>query len=505
MKYILAHDLGTSGDKAVLFTLEGELAAEASAGYSPSYADGNIVEEEPSDWWEAFCRSTRELLESRKVQRSEISCVAFSGQMNCCLPVDSSGEPLRKAMIWADQRAVDEARRLAAAVDLRDMYAISGHRIGPSYAISKMMWFKEHESDLYKRTAKFLQAKDYLVFRLTGVMATDFSDASHVGVFDLVGKHWSKELLGAAGIDGSLLPEPLPSTTVVGTIGDAAARKCGLLVGTPVVIGGGDGCCATAGAGIWETGHAYSALGTSAWVATLSTKPIIDPEMRTYNFVHLDGELFEGCGAMQSAGLALQWAIDSFCQADKDAAEKRGISVYEELEERVRAVPSGSRGLYFLPYLLGERSPWWNPEAKACFVGLTPKHGRDEMVRAVMEGVAYNLRSIIEIFCHATPLDDFRIIGGGARNVAWLDIIADLWKRPLLVLEHLEHATSIGAALCGGIGIGAFSDFSSAARMNGVRAKIAPKLKSGTLYDRRYLTFLNIYRALESVAFVKEE
>jgi xylulokinase len=168
-------------------------------------------------------------------------------------------------------------------------------------------------------------------------------------------------------------------------------------------------------------------------------------------------------------------------------------------------VPPGSRGLYFLPYLLGERSPWWNPEAKACFIGLTPKHGRDEMIRAVMEGVAYNLRTIIEIFCSSAPVDDLRIIGGGARNVAWLDILADLWKSPLLVLEHLEHATSIGAALCGGIGIGAFSDFSSASRMNGVRAKIAPNLESGALYDRRYLTFLNIYRALENVAFVKEQ
>jgi xylulokinase len=501
MKYILAHDLGTSGDKAALFTLGGELAAEGSAHYEPEYSAGNAVEEYPSDWWGAFCRSTAELLSARSVPASDIACVSFSGQMNCCLPVDKEGRPLRKAMIWADQRAGAEADRLRAAVGAREMYAITGHRMGASYAIAKMMWFKEHERGLYDRTAKFLQAKDYLIFKLTGEMVTDFSDASHLGALDLKRRRWSSEILREAGIDPSLLPEPLPSTAIVGSVSGSAARECALVAGTPVVAGGGDGCCATTGAGVSEVGQAYNVIGTSSWIATLSPAPIIDPEMRTFNFVHLDGERYVGCGTMQSAGLAMQWGIDTLFAGEKEAIAAKGGDLYAELGRRLGATRACADGLYFLPYLMGERSPWWNPDAKGCFIGLTPECGRDEMLRAVLEGVAFNLRMILEIFEGIARIDDMRVIGGGARNRAWLQAFSDVWQRPLLLQRHLEHATSIGAAACGGVAIGAFADFRAAAKMNASSAQIEPDRGSGPMYDRCYQKFQRLYNALEPVAF----
>lgn len=503
MEYILAHDLGTSGDKAVLFTLDGSIVAEHTEKYETQYSDFHRAEQASEDWWDAFCISTKKLIDEKNINPSNICAVSFSAQMNCCLPVDASGNPMRNAMIWADGRAMDEATAIINVFGIEKLYELTGHRIGPSYSIAKMMWYRKHEFELYKRTAKFLQVKDFIICRLTGEMLTDYSDASHLGCLDQAKKKWSADVLSIAGIDADLMPEIIPSTAVAGFVRTSVVGQCGLVEGTPVVVGGGDGCCATTGAGVFNAGQVYNVIGSSSWIATLSPKPIVDMQMRTFNFIHLDGMQYVQCGTMQSAGFALQWAVDTLFGSDKAENQQATDEFFSKIGEKVQKVEPGSKGLIFLPYLLGERSPWWNPDAKACFIGLTPQHRRNEMLRSVMEGVGYNLRVILDLIESNVAIDEIRIIGGAARNAFWVQMLSDIWQRPLEVAENLEYATSIGAAVCAGVGIGAFKDFSICASLNSVRKEILPNLENKAIYDKAYDLFQRLYRAIEPVCWAR--
>lgn len=494
-QYLLAHDLGTSGDKAVLYSLDGRPVAEQTSHYESSYPFERAVEQNPQSWWNAFCVSTKMLLDRSGIQPGEVAAVSFSAQMNSCLPVDAQGTPLRPAMIWADQRGGEQADHLIDVLGADQLYALTGQVVNASYGLCKMAWFRQHEPDLYVRTAKFLQSKDYLTCCLTGQMVTDYSDASHLACFDQGAMAWSKQILDVAGLDPDKFPQVLPSTNVAGTVTAAAAAQCGLLAGTPVVVGGGDGSCATAGAGVHRPGQAYNSLGTSSWIGTLTTQPVIDPLKRTFNLIHLDGKHHLALGTTQSAGFSLQWAIDTLYGHDQ------ADEVFARLADITVPVPAGSKGLYFLPYLLGERSPWWNPHATGCFIGLTAQHGRPEMLKAVMEGVGLNLRMILDSLASQADFTEVRIIGGGAKNDVWLQILADIWQREIRVPRLLEYATSAGAALCAGVGVGAFQDLSAAEHINPVERVIAPRAESAELYSQALARFSALYKALEPVAF----
>lgn len=362
MQYLLAHDLGTSGNKAVLYTLDGRVKAEANVQYPTTYPYERAAEQNPKDWWAAFCTTTKQLLASAACAPGDIQALSFSAQMNSCLPVDAQGEALRPAMIWADQRADLEAKQLEDALGLDRLYLLTGQRISASYAIAKMMWLRKHEPDIYKRTVKFIQPKDYLISRLIGRLVSDYSDASHLGCLDINLLTWSQDIVDAACISMDKLPQLLPSTAVAGTVSPEAAQACGLMAGTPVVMGGGDGPCATAGTGISKPGQSYCSLGTSAWIASLSEKPYLDIQRRTFNLVFLDGKQVMTLGASQAAGLSFNWALDTLYAEQKDKS-----SLYQNLDKLIKEVPAGSEGLLFLPYLLGERSPWWNADARSSF------------------------------------------------------------------------------------------------------------------------------------------
>lgn len=499
MSYLLAHDLGTSGDKAVLYRLDGVFVAEHTTAYDSRYPFDRAVEQDPRDWWRAFCTSTRALLNSQGLKGSDIAGVSFSAQMNACLPVDDKGQPLRPAMIWADQRAAQQAQQLIQACGRQTLYRLTGQPLSASHAICKMAWFKEHERDLYDKTAKFLQAKDYVAFHLTGQMQSDPSDASHLGCYDIQALTWLPDVLEEAGIDPAKMPTIIPSTAVAGRVGAEAARACGLQQGTPVIVGGGDGPCATAGAGIYAPGQAYVSLGTSAWAAALSEQPVLDQHMIGFNLMHLDGKHRMSLGAVQSAGLALHWALQLLQEEGQLDAS------YAALEDLISGVPAGCEGLTFLPYLLGERSPWWNPHAKGCFIGLSTRHGKGHLLRAVMEGVGYNLRILLDNLRAHNPYEQLRLIGGGARNACWLKLLSDLWQQPLQVASVLSGASSTGAALCAAIGIGLVPDFSRAAAINPVASQLSPDPALAGLYAEGLERFIALYHALAPVAFGAEK
>ena len=400
-KYILAHDLGTSGNKAALFGLDGEMIGSELYEYKTYHPFPGFVEQEPADWWEAVCGSTKALLERTDTLPGEIACVCFSGQMMGCLPVDSQGEPLYKMITWADLRSVDQARHMSQALDPAEFYRLTGHRLSASYSAAKLLWLKEEQPGIYGRTYKMLQAKDYIIHRMTGAFVTDYSDASGTNLLDLRKKEWSDTIIKEMGIEPSMLPDLLRSADIAGRITGPAASALGLLEGTPVVAGGGDGVCACVGAGVVAEGQVYNVIGSSSWISMASQSPIYDREMRAFNWVHMDPTLYAPCGTMQSAGYSFKWAVNALCADDTEQARLMGISPYTLIDRQISNTRPGANGLLFLPYLMGERSPRWNPAAKGCFIGLIAGSSKYDMLRAILEGVGYNLKVILDIFNQA--------------------------------------------------------------------------------------------------------
>ena len=421
MPFILAHDLGTTGNKASLFDDQGRLVASHTEHYPVTYAQAGWAEQDPSDWWRAVTISTRALLAETQVHPSDIAAVTFSGQMMGIVPIDAAGQPLRSAIIWADQRAVEEAETIGTRCGSERIYRHTGHRVSPAYLAAKILWVKQHQPDLYRQTEKFLCAKDFVAFKLTNRCATDYSDASGSNLFDLTLRAWSTDLIDAIGLDVAALPEIHASTEILGEVTRAASQATGLKSGTPVVIGGGDGACATAGAGVIAPGDAYCNLGSSAWISFASAEPLFDPRQRTFTFHHLHPQLFTPMGTMQAAGGAHDWLAHL---------------IGEVGDEELAHVTPGCDGALFLPYLIGERSPWWNPRARGAFVGLTMNHSRAALSRAVLEGVAFNLRLILDALeSQGAALPTIRLIGGGARSPVWQQILADVFARPIQLLD----------------------------------------------------------------------
>ncbi|GAB4514185.1 MAG: xylulokinase [Anaerolineae bacterium] len=498
--YIIAHDLGTTGNKATLYDREGRLVGSAFYSYKTEFAHPGWAEQNPEDWWRAVCDSTRELLQKTGVRGDDIACITFSGQMMGAVPLDAHARPLRSAIIWADTRSVPQQEQIAARMSADDIYTITGHRLSSSYSLTKIMWIRDHQPELYRNTYKFVHAKDSMVARLTGVFVTEPSDASSMNLYDLKQDAWSQPIITAAEINPDQLPEIKRSIDVVGEVLPNAAAEVGVAAGTPVVIGGGDGACAAVGAGVVVPGAAYNYVGSSSWIAIANDQPIYDPTQRTFTFGHLAPQTFMPTGTMQAAGASYQWARDQLAGLEIQAAEALKISPYELMNLSAEASPPGANGLLYLPYLLGERSPRWNPNARGAFVGLTIRHTRADMIRAVLEGITMNLRIILDAFtAQGVQIEAMRLIGGGARGRFWNQIMADIYGMPIERLAILEEATSMGAAVAGGVGVGLYPDFSIIDQMNAVDAVIDPNPKAQAVYADLFPVFDAAYEALVPV------
>jgi xylulokinase len=491
--YILAHDLGTTGNKATLFDSHGTSVASTFRAYDTAYPQANWAEQNADDWGRAVWESTRQVLTDGGISPREIAAVSFSGMMNGMLPVDADGQPLRTAIIWADQRATEEAEYLAQRCGIEEVYRRTGHRPGASYTAAKALWYKRHQPALYARTHQLLQAKDYAAFIMCGRVATDFSDASGTNLFDLEGRIWAHDIMKQIGLDRAKFPQAYPSATVIGEVTREAAAATGLVAGTPVVIGGGDGACATVGAGSVAPGDAYNYIGSSSWIAVTMEQPLLDPLMRTFTFAHLDPNLYFPTGTMQCAGGSLDWLERLFrCKSEGH--------LYDELNAAASGVEPGAAGLLFLPYLLGERSPHWNPLARGVFAGLSMSHGRPEMARAVLEGVALNLKTILSGFLdQGADIQAMRLIGGGARSAVWRQILADVYDLPILRPALPAEATSLGAAIAGGVAVGLFADYRVAHEVVRVDDAEIPDPANTKRYHELHGTFERAYIALTPI------
>jgi xylulokinase len=497
--YILAYDLGTGGVKTALFDAAGTQRDTLFAEYATRSVQESWAEQDPETWWSAFCSSTRSLLEKNRIGPGNLAAVSFSGQMMACLPVDRQGRALAPCIIWADRRSLPQARELARRVEEQTYYRLTGNKIYPTYPLPKFMWLKENLPDVYAKTYRFLQPKDYLIHKLTGVFVTDYSDASTTAALDMRTRTWSEEALRLAGIDVAKMPEIHASTDVVGKVTSEASGASGLPEGLPVVMGAGDGPCANLGCGVFREGSAYVYLGTSSWVSSASRKIVCDPGMALFNVCAADPGLINVFGTMQMGGGSFQWLKNTVCAIERQMASLTGDSPYELMTRQAAASPPGAGNLLFLPYLRGERSPRWNPAARGAFIGLTAGHGRGDLIRSVMEGVIFNLKIIREALKgEDATIREMRAVGGGAESPLWRQILADIFGEAVHVPTLLEAANPLGAAVIGGVGVGLFADFGIVDRLNPI-VRVQTPSEDPVIrerYARLFEVFEQAYQAL---------
>lgn len=486
-QYIIAHDLGTSGNKATLFHIDGRFVKSCTIPYKVHFFGKNCAEQDPEDWWAAVCRATQNVMEG--IEKTDVIAISFSAQMQGCLLVDGKGKPLRPSIIWADQRAVKETEYLNREIGFDRMYELTGHRLNPSYTLEKIMWLKEHEPEIYQKASRSLQAKDYILFRLTGEFATDYSDASGTNALDLEHLCWSDEIVEASGIRRSLLPELHNSTDIIGKVTKEAAKASGLCEGTPVICGGGDGPCAAVGAGCIHDNELFATFGTSAWIGGTTKEKFLDEEKIFFCFANIIPGKYMPCGAMQAAGSSYSY-IRGLLEPGRP---------YSELNAMIEKSPAGAKELLFLPYMLGERCPRWNEETSGAFLGIKMHHTKEDYIRAVIEGVAYNLELILAAYRKYLSVDSLILTGGGAKGDVVCQILSDVLEAKLRTPDHVEEATSIAAAVTAGVGAGVYHSFEEISRFLKIQKEYTPNTDNEEVYHKMKKIFDASYYALESV------
>ena len=495
--YILTYDIGTTGNKCTVFDGNGQEVMATSVPYDTIYPKPGWSEQDPHAFWQSVVTGTRELINRFGLHPKDIAVIGISGHMNGCIPMDGKGNVLYNNIIHSDCRTQSQCAFIQEYVDFNSFYQITGNRIDPHYTLPKVLWLKDNYPDLYQQTRCFINTKDYISYCLTGNLGiTDYSDASLTCMLDLSKGDWAYDMLKFLGLDADKLPSLHSSNETAGGLKKEAADLLGLIPGTPVTVGGGDGACATRGSGVQNTGDTYNYFGSSSWIANLSDAPILDKEARIFNYFDLDGKHMIVCGTVQSAAASYNWAMDMLGQEEgyKDPQE-----LYDKMEALARSAPVGSNGLFFLPYLMGERTPLWDPNTRGAFVGFTLYHARSDMVRSVYEGVAYALRSVLDVFReNETNIRDMILIGGGAKSRLWNEMLCNIFNIPVKVHNSPGVATSLGAAIAAGVGVGIFKDYESAIEPLFSR-EYSPIESEHKEYERHYDIYKSIYPGLKPV------
>ncbi len=479
---ILAFDVGTSSVKSSMFESDGHQVASATAQYSTYVPKTGYAEQNPEDWWEGIVNTTRELVERNPEAARKIAAIGVSGHMLGCIPVDTDGRALHNAMIHSDSRASKQFERISASIGADRMYHLSGNILDARSSLCKILWLKEETPDIYSNTAKFLQAKDFIVARLTGnIDTTDFSDASHGELIDIKKLVYDASVFNDLGIDMSKLPQLHRSIDVVGTLTSERAKELGLTPGIPVIAGGGDGPCAAAGAANTNPGDIYCCLGTTSWIAECSEEPYIDGAKRIFNIPDLGGDTYSVLGTMQAAGASLTWLMALLSEDS-----------IKNLDSLADTVPAGSNGLVYLPYLDGERSPIFDSDSRSVYFGISKIHKRQHFMRAALEGVAFAQRSILDVLRERHPIDKMRIIGGGSNSEIWKQIIADACDINLVGMSvPADDAGSMGIAAAAGVGVGLYKNVAEGVRFIRETDVVLPR--EPEKYKTNYEVFSQIY------------
>jgi len=496
-RYLLAHDTGTGGDKAVLTNLQGQVIQSAYQPYEVHYPRPDWAEQDPEELWRAVAATTKQVIAKAGINPREILGVGISAQMFNLLPVDENGKPVTPMLSWLDVRSVPQADRVLSG-DMPDfLFQKTGNIPTAKDVIPKILWLKEERPELWARTACLLDCKEYILFRLTGKVAIDWHGASVFFLFDPYKKTWSQEVCAALGIPVERLPAAYPCTQVIGEVTPQAAAETGLAPGTPVVICAGDVAVAQSGSGANRAGKAHLCIGTATWVGLSSKVFQNDAQKPFWALSHIDPDKWIIAGEMETGGGALMWFRDAFCQEEDRQAQAAGISTYALLGQMAEAVSPGSDKLIFLPWLSGERAPVLDHYARGGFIGLSLGHTKGHLARAVMEGVAFHIRWIIEALERlGLPVGEINAIGGGSVSPVWTQIISDVTARTLNIVEHPQEAGAMGAALAVEVGMGVYPNMEAVDEVIKISRSVDPHPRLQARYTALYQEYREMYTAL---------
>ncbi len=495
--FALGIDVGTSGSRALLIDEVGQIVGSATEEHAP-FASPQVgwAEQHPEDWWRATCVAVRAVMAASGVTAAEVACVGFSGQMHGAVMLDAKGSVVRPALIWCDQRTQAQCDWLNQTIGAERIIQLTCNPALTNFTLTKLLWVREHEPANWSRVRSVMLPKDYVRFRLTGERAIDMADASGTLMLEVAKRRWSAEMLAACNLPEQLLPALYESPEVCGKLSVEGAAACGLRTGTAVVAGAGDQAAGAVGMGIVRPGSVSATIGTSGVVFAATDRPALDPHGRLHTFCHAIPGTWHVMGVTQAAGLSLRWFRDQFGVGIDD-----GRDPYARLSDEAGMAPAGCDGMLWAPYLMGERTPHLDPEARGALVGITASHTRAHVVRAILEGVAFSLRDTFSIFAEMhVPVASIRLGGGGARSAIWRQIQADVYAHDVELVEA-EEGAAYGAALLAGVGAGIWRSVAEACEATvRVATTVKPTPDAQATMEAGYAHFRRIYPALRSIA-----
>jgi xylulokinase len=484
----LGIDIGTGGSRACLIDADGKVLASAAAEHE-QFASPEIgwAEQSPDDWWRAACSAIREIISVDSVRPEDITAVSFSGQMHGSVLLDAADKVIRPALLWCDQRTEKQCGEITEKIGAQPLIELVSNPAVTGFTLPKLLWVREHEPEKWNRIRTVLLPKDYIRLKLTGEKASDVTDSSGTLLFDVRKRAWSDEMLDAFEIDRELLPKVFESIEVTGKVSKAGAEATGLLEGTLVIAGAGDNAAGAIGMGIVSPGTVSATIGTSGVVFVVTDRPTIDTKGRIHSMCHAIPDRWHMTGVTLAAGLSFRWFRDTF---GNDRS-------YDELVSAAEKIGPGSDGAIWLPYLMGERAPYLDPNARAAFVGLTASHTKAHLTRAVLEGVAFSLRDSFEVFRELeAPMNTIRLGGGGARSSLWRQIQADVYGQTVETITA-EEGAAFGAAILAGVGAGAWTSVDEACDATiRVGDRIFPDPDSSETLEKNYQAYKLLYAAL---------
>lgn len=497
-KYVIAHDVGTGGSKACVTDSRGKILASSFKPYPTSYPKENWAEQNPDDWWEAITQSTREVLREVGIGSEEVGGVVFASQMIGVLPVDSSGSPLRQAIIWLDGRAEEQAQRIVRRFTKTILLAVAGGVPTGKDVIPKLLWLKENEPDVYDATYKFLDVTSYLVYRCSGEYAYDYCAASGTGMFDFKKEKWDELMFKLFKLDCEKMPEVRPSFDCVGSLKEDAANEMGLRSGIPVFCGTGDVPSAAIGSGAVLDGEGHLYIGSSGWVAATMPKALNDGRRGIVSIASAEPSKYLLLAEMESAGACFKWLADELGPIISEGISKDGI--YPYLDEIASKSPPGSNGLIFCPWMYGERSPIPDTTVRGGFINLSLDNKLEDVVRSVLEGVALHARWMVDSLAKCGfQTDSLRVIGGGAKSDLWVQILADVLGKDIERVAEPQESGARGAALIAYVGLGVYEDIPSLREVVEVSGVFKPHKEHREIYDGAYVTIKEIYAKLKEL------
>lgn len=498
MAYFIGVDIGTSGTKTVLFDELGNVITSATVEYPMYQPQNGYAEQMPQDWDNAVMQTLAAVMKDSGVNKDDVKGIGLSGQMHGLVMLDENNAVIRPSIIWCDQRTAAECEEITEKVGAERLIEITANPALTGFTASKILWVRNHEPENYEKCRHILLPKDYIRFRLTGEYATEVSDASGMQLLDIPNRCWSDEVLEKLEIDKALLGKVYESPDITGYVTAEVAARTGLKEGTPVVGGAGDNAAAAIGTGVAEDGKAFTTIGTSGVVFAHSSNISIDPKGRVHTFCCAVPGCWHVMGVTQGAGLSLKWFRDNFCDAEKQTAKSMGVDEYYLMDKEAEKSPIGANRLLYLPYLMGERTPHLDANARGVFFGLSAMHQKRDMLRAVMEGVTYSLRDCLEVFREMDiTVDDMMACGGGGSSPLWRQMLADLYNCPIQTLASKE-GPALGVAILAMVGTGYYPSVADACKaIVKTNQTCNPNGESVSNYEQYYQLYRQIYPALK--------